>query len=232
MWDPDVCIQCGKCVMVCPHAVIRSKVYAPAVLDGRAGDVQVARCAVAGLEGPERTRSRSRSRTAPAAASASMSVRRGTSPRRGCKAINMQPQPPLRETEQRELGLLSLDSRTGSTRESASNTSASSRCSSRSSSSPGACAGCGETPISSCSRSSLAIGSSSPMPPAARRFTAAICRRRPGRKTPRAAVRPGATRCSRTTPSSASASASRSTSSASSPESCSPGSRRRSANSL
>lgn len=27
VWDPDVCIQCGKCVMVCPHAVIRSKVY-------------------------------------------------------------------------------------------------------------------------------------------------------------------------------------------------------------
>jgi pyruvate-ferredoxin/flavodoxin oxidoreductase len=27
VWDKDVCIQCGKCVMVCPHAVIRSKVY-------------------------------------------------------------------------------------------------------------------------------------------------------------------------------------------------------------
>jgi pyruvate-ferredoxin/flavodoxin oxidoreductase len=26
VWDPNVCIQCGKCVMVCPHAVIRSKV--------------------------------------------------------------------------------------------------------------------------------------------------------------------------------------------------------------
>ena len=28
VWDKDLCIQCGKCVMVCPHAVIRSKVYA------------------------------------------------------------------------------------------------------------------------------------------------------------------------------------------------------------
>ncbi|MEO1093979.1 MAG: pyruvate:ferredoxin (flavodoxin) oxidoreductase [Cyanobacteria bacterium J06638_28] len=28
-WDPNVCVQCGKCVMVCPHAVIRSKVYKP-----------------------------------------------------------------------------------------------------------------------------------------------------------------------------------------------------------
>ncbi|MBX7222271.1 MAG: pyruvate:ferredoxin (flavodoxin) oxidoreductase [Blastocatellia bacterium] len=27
VWDTDLCIQCGKCVMVCPHAVIRSKVY-------------------------------------------------------------------------------------------------------------------------------------------------------------------------------------------------------------
>src|SRR6266567_6430891 len=27
VWDPDICIQCGKCVMVCPHAVIRMKVY-------------------------------------------------------------------------------------------------------------------------------------------------------------------------------------------------------------
>jgi pyruvate-ferredoxin/flavodoxin oxidoreductase len=27
VWDPDVCVQCGKCVMVCPHAVIRAKSY-------------------------------------------------------------------------------------------------------------------------------------------------------------------------------------------------------------
>jgi pyruvate-ferredoxin/flavodoxin oxidoreductase len=26
VWDPDVCIQCGKCVFVCPHSVIRAKV--------------------------------------------------------------------------------------------------------------------------------------------------------------------------------------------------------------
>ena len=32
VWDPDICIQCGKCVMVCPHAVIRMKVYDPAEL--------------------------------------------------------------------------------------------------------------------------------------------------------------------------------------------------------
>ena len=27
VWDEKLCIQCGKCVMVCPHAVIRHKVY-------------------------------------------------------------------------------------------------------------------------------------------------------------------------------------------------------------
>ncbi|NOX63268.1 MAG: pyruvate:ferredoxin (flavodoxin) oxidoreductase, partial [Chloroflexi bacterium] len=26
VWDPNICIQCGKCVLVCPHAVIRSKI--------------------------------------------------------------------------------------------------------------------------------------------------------------------------------------------------------------
>jgi pyruvate-ferredoxin/flavodoxin oxidoreductase len=32
VWDADVCVQCGKCVMVCPHAVIRAKAYEPAQL--------------------------------------------------------------------------------------------------------------------------------------------------------------------------------------------------------
>ncbi len=27
IWDPDVCIQCGKCALVCPHATIRIKVF-------------------------------------------------------------------------------------------------------------------------------------------------------------------------------------------------------------
>ncbi len=27
VWDEKLCIQCGKCVLICPHAVIRAKVY-------------------------------------------------------------------------------------------------------------------------------------------------------------------------------------------------------------
>jgi pyruvate-ferredoxin/flavodoxin oxidoreductase len=33
-WDQDLCIQCGKCVLVCPHSVIRAKVYDDSYLGG------------------------------------------------------------------------------------------------------------------------------------------------------------------------------------------------------
>jgi pyruvate-ferredoxin/flavodoxin oxidoreductase len=33
VWETDLCIQCGKCVMVCPHAVIRHKVYDEKLLE-------------------------------------------------------------------------------------------------------------------------------------------------------------------------------------------------------
>jgi pyruvate-ferredoxin/flavodoxin oxidoreductase len=32
-WDPEICIQCGKCVFVCPHSVIRQKIIDPARLE-------------------------------------------------------------------------------------------------------------------------------------------------------------------------------------------------------
>jgi len=32
-WDPQTCIQCGFCSLVCPHAAIRMKVYDPGLLE-------------------------------------------------------------------------------------------------------------------------------------------------------------------------------------------------------
>ncbi|HEX4983339.1 MAG TPA: pyruvate:ferredoxin (flavodoxin) oxidoreductase, partial [Ilumatobacteraceae bacterium] len=34
IWDPQICIDCAKCAIVCPHAAIRMKVFAPSALDG------------------------------------------------------------------------------------------------------------------------------------------------------------------------------------------------------
>ncbi len=38
IWDASICIDCGKCAMVCPHASIRMKVYPAAALDGAPAD--------------------------------------------------------------------------------------------------------------------------------------------------------------------------------------------------
>jgi pyruvate-ferredoxin/flavodoxin oxidoreductase len=98
VWDPEVCIQCGKCVMACPHSVIRSQVYesnqletAPATfksIDAREHDwhglkytIQVAPedctgCGICVDVCPAKNKSQPR-----------------------FKAINMQPQAPLREPE-------------------------------------------------------------------------------------------------------------------------------------
>lgn len=37
VWDTTLCIQCNKCVLVCPHAAIRAKFYDPAALEGAPG---------------------------------------------------------------------------------------------------------------------------------------------------------------------------------------------------
>jgi pyruvate-ferredoxin/flavodoxin oxidoreductase len=98
VWEPDLCIQCGKCVFVCPHAVIRHKVYdkkhlenAPATFKhmeskfkefpGMAYTIQVA---------PEDC-------TGCTLCVEACPVKDKTQV--GRKAVNMSPQPPLRETE-------------------------------------------------------------------------------------------------------------------------------------
>ncbi|MBI5428231.1 MAG: pyruvate:ferredoxin (flavodoxin) oxidoreductase [Nitrospinae bacterium] len=42
IWDPEACIQCNKCAMVCPHAAIRVKVFAPEKLGGAPSSYQSA----------------------------------------------------------------------------------------------------------------------------------------------------------------------------------------------
>ncbi len=34
IWDQDICIDCGKCAIVCPHAAVRMKVFPPEALAG------------------------------------------------------------------------------------------------------------------------------------------------------------------------------------------------------
>ncbi|MDL1912528.1 pyruvate:ferredoxin (flavodoxin) oxidoreductase [Chloroflexi bacterium CFX6] len=99
VWDENLCIQCGKCVMVCPHAVIRHKVYDEKILaeapetfkhmpskfkefsQGYAYTVQVA---------PEDC-------TGCTLCVEACPVKDKTQV--GRRAINMEPQPPLREQE-------------------------------------------------------------------------------------------------------------------------------------
>ncbi|MGA7271228.1 MAG: pyruvate:ferredoxin (flavodoxin) oxidoreductase [Acidimicrobiia bacterium] len=33
IWDPDVCIDCGRCALVCPHATIRMKAFLPSAVE-------------------------------------------------------------------------------------------------------------------------------------------------------------------------------------------------------
>jgi pyruvate-ferredoxin/flavodoxin oxidoreductase len=52
VWDPDLCIQCGNCSFVCPHSVIRSRLYEPFELDAAPDAFQSAPLNAPGL--PER----------------------------------------------------------------------------------------------------------------------------------------------------------------------------------
>ena len=38
VWDPEICIDCGKCAMVCPHATIRMKVFPTSAIEAAPTD--------------------------------------------------------------------------------------------------------------------------------------------------------------------------------------------------
>ena len=98
VWDKDLCIQCGKCVMVCPHAVIRAKVYSPELADKAPATLQWAKPKWKGMEQDRYTlQVAPEDCTGCAVCVEICPVKNKSDASR--KAINMMPQAALRETE-------------------------------------------------------------------------------------------------------------------------------------
>jgi len=51
IWDPSICIDCGKCAIVCPHAAIRTKVFPEEALEGAPDGFQWKDFSDRGLQG-------------------------------------------------------------------------------------------------------------------------------------------------------------------------------------
>ncbi len=98
VWDPEVCIQCGKCVLVCPHAVIRAKAYDPKLLEKAPETFKTTKARDKDLAGMNYT-----IQVAPEDCTGCMvcvdvcPAKNKKDPTR--KALNMEPQLPLREKE-------------------------------------------------------------------------------------------------------------------------------------
>ncbi len=112
VWDPGVCIQCNKCALVCPHAAIRAKIYTPDALTGAPETFQAVDFKSIDMPGLKYT-----IQVAPEdCTGCSLCVqvcpaKDKAKPRH--KAIDMMPQPPIRERERDNygffLGLPELD---------------------------------------------------------------------------------------------------------------------------
>jgi pyruvate-ferredoxin/flavodoxin oxidoreductase len=98
VWEPDICIQCGKCVFVCPHAVIRARVYEPAQLEKAPAAFRSADAKWKDLPGMKYT-----VQVAPedcTGCGLCVEVCPAKDKRQtGRKALNMTPQPPIRAQE-------------------------------------------------------------------------------------------------------------------------------------
>ncbi|MBI4664624.1 MAG: pyruvate:ferredoxin (flavodoxin) oxidoreductase [Verrucomicrobia bacterium] len=98
VWDESVCIQCGKCVFVCPHAVIRSKVYEDSALKGAPPSFKSHAARHPDWKGLKYTLQVAPEDCTGCGICVDVCPARNKSEAR-LKAINMQPQAPLRETE-------------------------------------------------------------------------------------------------------------------------------------
>ncbi|MDJ0735427.1 MAG: pyruvate:ferredoxin (flavodoxin) oxidoreductase [Nostocaceae cyanobacterium] len=99
VWNGDVCVQCSKCVMVCPHGVIRSKIYPGSELESAPSNFKSVNARDKDFAGQQFT-----IQVAPedcTGCGVCVDVCPATDKSQpGRKAINMEPQLPLRQQEQ------------------------------------------------------------------------------------------------------------------------------------
>ncbi|MFQ5807682.1 MAG: pyruvate:ferredoxin (flavodoxin) oxidoreductase, partial [Phycisphaerae bacterium] len=98
VWDPDVCTQCGKCVIVCPHAAIRMKAYDPQLLKGAPQTFKHAKAIGKEFAGMVTTVQVAPEDCTGCGVCVEVCPAKNKKETR-LKAINMQFQPPLRESE-------------------------------------------------------------------------------------------------------------------------------------
>jgi pyruvate-ferredoxin/flavodoxin oxidoreductase len=112
VWDKDLCIQCGKCVMVCPHAVIRAKIYDGKLADKSPATLKWAKPKWRGMEQERYTLQVAPEDCTGCAVCVEVCPVKSKSDA-SKKAINMAPQAPLREPERENweffLGLPEVD---------------------------------------------------------------------------------------------------------------------------
>jgi pyruvate-ferredoxin/flavodoxin oxidoreductase len=98
VWESDICIQCNKCAMVCPHAAIRTKVFQTADLVGAPAGFKTI-----DFRGPEYKGMKYVVQVAPedcTGCGLCIEACPAKSKKEAkIKAINMKPQPPIREQE-------------------------------------------------------------------------------------------------------------------------------------
>ncbi|MFQ3546733.1 MAG: pyruvate:ferredoxin (flavodoxin) oxidoreductase [Termitinemataceae bacterium] len=98
VWDPETCIQCGNCTMVCPHAVIRMKAYSPDKLTGAPATFKSTDAKGKEFEGMKFTLQVAPEDCTGCGACVNICpAKNKTNPE--LKAINLEPQLPLREAE-------------------------------------------------------------------------------------------------------------------------------------